>query len=130
MRGATVRLPLVALCACLALGAHAQGLRPGPSSRQAATSARGPQAQAAPPDGVTLLLQRIEQAVRAGSTTQYEKMIAAGTDAVVAAKFTESVIRPGVTRVVVRERDRAPLVGMPSGDGYRLAVDVFCEFGR
>ena len=36
---------------------------------------------------------------------------------------------PGATRVVLQERDREPLRGARPGNGYRLMVDVFAEFG-
>ena len=36
---------------------------------------------------------------------------------------------PGATRVTVKERDREPLRGTLPGNGYRLSVDVFAEFG-
>ena len=37
---------------------------------------------------------------------------------------------PGATRVTVKERDREPLRGTLPGNGYRLSVDVFVEFGQ
>jgi hypothetical protein len=34
-----------------------------------------------------------------------------------------------MTRVVIQERDRSQLAGRLPGDGYRLVVDVFQEYG-
>ena len=36
---------------------------------------------------------------------------------------------PGITRAVIRERDRAPLEGTLPGDGYRLMVEILTERG-
>ena len=43
--------------------------------------------------------------------------------------FARAEIVPGATRVSVKERDREPLRGTLPGNGYRLSVDVFVEFG-
>ena len=43
--------------------------------------------------------------------------------------FVSSELLPGATRVVVQERDREALPGTLAGNGYRLMVDVFAEFG-
>ena len=42
---------------------------------------------------------------------------------------SRALIGPGITRAVLRERDRAPLDGTLPGDGYRLMVEAFVERG-
>ena len=93
------------------------------------SSPRAAQPQPAP-DGIARLLQRLEQVVSAGDPGRYLDLLASGSDTAWAAAFAQSIVRPGATRVVVRERDRVPLTGAQPGDGLRLAVDVFTEFNR
>ena len=82
-----------------------------------------------PPDGVAQLLLRIEQAVRAGRADSYMALLSAYANRALASDFAASVIRPGATRVVVRERDRAPLQGTLPGDGYQLTAEALIESG-
>jgi hypothetical protein len=85
------------------------------------------------PDGITRLLQKLEEVVRAGDPARYHGLLAAGAAGIEtagAAALAQSIIGPGATRVVVRERDRVPLIGVQPGAGFRLAVDVFTEFTR
>ncbi len=81
-------------------------------------------------DGITRLLQQIEQVVRGGVPARYMDLLAPGADVESAAAFAQSNIRSGATRVVVRERDRIELTRRGSPAGFRLAVDVFSESGR
>ena len=46
-----------------------------------------------------------------------------------ALEFFDAMIPTGITRAVVKERDRAPLFGTLPGDGYRLIAEVFIETG-
>ena len=43
--------------------------------------------------------------------------------------FFDAMVPQGITRVVVKERDRAALQGSLPGEGYRLVVEVFIETG-
>ena len=43
--------------------------------------------------------------------------------------FFAATVPQGITRVVVKERDRAALQGSLPGEGYRLVVEVFIETG-
>ncbi|MGE5358965.1 MAG: M1 family aminopeptidase [Bacteroidales bacterium] len=81
-------------------------------------------------DGIARLLQRLQAAVLAGNPSGYVELIRPGADGASAKAFADTNIAPGATRVVVRERDRARLPGTPPDSAYRLAVDVFTEFGR
>jgi hypothetical protein len=114
MRPLTPRLLLAAVSAWLLLSA---------------SSPRAAQPQAAP-DGVARLLQKLEQVVRAGDAARYLDLLASDADPAGAAAFAQSIVRPGATRVVVRERDRVELARVRAGGGFRLAVDVFTEFQR
>ena len=43
--------------------------------------------------------------------------------------FFDAMVPQGITRVVIKERDRAALQGSLPGEGYRLVVEVFIETG-
>ncbi len=88
--------------------------------------------RAAPPqrDGVALLLTRVEQVVKAGRPESYLQLLSAFADRAAAVEFSASVVRQGATRVVIRERDRAPLQGTLPGEGFELTVEAFVESGR
>jgi hypothetical protein len=80
-------------------------------------------------DGVRLLLQRLEDIVQAGDGAAYAALLSETSDKPAAIEFAMDEIVPGATRAVLHERDREPLVGTLPGNGYRLSVDVFTEFG-
>jgi hypothetical protein len=82
------------------------------------------------PDGVEQLLARLEQAVRSGSPGAYAPLLSAYADRPLAAAFAASVIQPGTTRAVIRERDRSPLQGTLPGEGFELTVEAFVESCR
>ncbi len=114
MRPPIPRLLLAAVCVWLLLSASPpQAAHPQPA-----------------PDGIARLLQKLEQVLRAGDAARYLDLLASDADIGAAAPFAQAVVRPGATRVVVRERDRAQLAPVRGGEGYRLAVDVFTEFQR
>jgi hypothetical protein len=92
-------------------------------------AARTQAAPPTPPDGVSELLGRLEVALRSGSTSAYLALLSTLADRAEAARFAAASMQPGTTRVTLRERDRAPLVGTLPGDGYTLAVDVLIEAG-
>src|ERR1700730_1036202 len=81
-------------------------------------------------DGVRSLLQRLERIVAAGDWPAYTAELSETADSAAALEFAGTELAPGATRVVVRERDREALTGTLPGNGYRLSVDVFTEFGN
>jgi hypothetical protein len=81
-------------------------------------------------DGVRRLLQRLERIVAAGDAPAYGAELSETADRGAALGFAGSELAPGATRVVIREREREPLTGTLPGNGYRLSVDVFTEFGN
>jgi hypothetical protein len=81
-------------------------------------------------DGVRTLLQRLERIVAAGDTPAYAAQLSETADRAAALAFAGTELVPGATRVVIREREREPLAGTLPGNGYRILVDVFTEFGN
>jgi hypothetical protein len=78
-------------------------------------------------DGVAGLLGRLEQVLKAGSQDGYLQLLSQSADRKRAEQFAAQSIGAGVTRVVVRERDRTELEGTLPGDGYQLMVEILFE---
>jgi hypothetical protein len=91
----------------------------------------GVRAQERTPDdeAVLALLTVIEQAVRAGDGDAYGRLHTATADRDRTREFVDSEFQAPATRVSIQERDRLPLQGSLPGNGYRLMVDVFADFG-
>jgi hypothetical protein len=81
-------------------------------------------------DPIAALLGRIEAAVLAGAPERYLDLLSTLADRPASAAFLRAVATPGLTRVVMRERDRVELVGTLPGEGYRLLVEVLRESGQ
>jgi hypothetical protein len=86
-------------------------------------------AQEAGGDGVRLFLNRLERIVQQSDASAYTALLAESADRNRAAGFVDDEMIPGISRAVIQERDRGPLAGTLSGDGYRMVVDVFEEYG-
>lgn len=86
-----------------------------------------------PPDPEELqvlrALQQIETALGTSDRAAWLALISANADPDAAGEFFDAAVPRGVTRAVLRERDRAPLDGALPGDGYRMVVEVFVESG-
>jgi len=95
----------------------------------ACLSVTGAGQAAQPVDPVAALLSRLEQALREGPADRYLDLLSSTANREACAEFARSVIVPGITRAVVRERDRTDLMGTLRGEGYRLLIDVFLESG-
>ena len=80
-------------------------------------------------DGIVRLLLRLEQLMQAGNPEAYMGLLSAVADRRFASEASRQLISPGITRAVIRERDRAPLEGTLPGDGYRLMIEVLAERG-
>ena len=80
-------------------------------------------------DGVRALLFRLEQIVQASDARAYKMLLSETADQKAAADFVSAELLPGATRAVLKERDREPLPGILPGNGYRLSIDTFTEFG-
>ena len=81
------------------------------------------------PDGVRLLLARMERILQAGDGPGYLAALADSADRSRARDFIGSELLPGAKRAVIQERDRTSLPGTLPGSGYRLIVDAFVEYG-
>jgi hypothetical protein len=96
----------------------------------ALSQAAGTLAQQPPPvDGIVRLLLRVEQLMQAGNPEAYMDLLSAVADRTFARDASRRLIGPGITRAVIRERDRAPLEGTLPGDGYRLMIEILAERG-
>jgi hypothetical protein len=82
-------------------------------------------AQTPPQDGVTALLRQLEQAAAAANTGA---VLALGEPSISRPSFEDfasTLTTPAPSRLVLNERDRAPV----EGGGQRLIVEVFSERG-
>ena len=82
-----------------------------------------------PDDSVERLLRRVETLVRSGDTVGYLALLSGTANSARARDFLSTEFLPGVVGAIVQERDRTPLPGTVPGDGHRLMVDVFSDFG-
>lgn len=78
---------------------------------------------------ILAFLQAVETSLSTTNRDAWLALLSATADRDRAAEFFDAVAPQGVTRVVIRERDRAPLAGTLPGDGYRLVAEVFLEIG-
>jgi hypothetical protein len=85
--------------------------------------------QPLPIDGIVRLLLKVEQLMQAGNPDAYMDLLSVVATRGLAQEAARTLISPGITRAVIRERDRSPLEGTLPGDGYRLMVEVFIERG-
>jgi len=86
-------------------------------------------AQPAREDGVGALLDRVELVMLGGDPDAYLALLSTYADRDLAREAASQLVARTMTRAVLRERDRAPLDGTLPGDGYRLMVEAFIEYG-
>ena len=119
-----MRLQVAALAASLAV------ILGGPIRLTASAKATaGVSPQDATADGIRVFLLRLERVMRQSDVAAYESLLTESADRGRAAGFVDAEMIPGVTRVVIQERDRSPLAGTVPGNGYTLVVDAFEEYG-
>jgi hypothetical protein len=75
------------------------------------------------------LVLKLEAAAASGDPKAYLALTGPDADRSSAENFATLQIRPGVTRAVLRERDRLPITDVAEGTGYVLVVDAFIQFG-
>ncbi|HYM25986.1 MAG TPA: M1 family aminopeptidase [Vicinamibacterales bacterium] len=80
-------------------------------------------------DQIERLLRRLEELVQTNDTVGYVSLLTGTADAARARDFLSTEFAPGVEHAVIQERDRTPLANMPAGNGHRIMVDVFADFG-
>ena len=78
---------------------------------------------------VLRLLQQVETVLATSDRPGWLSLISTNGDPDAAGEFFDAAVPRGVTRAVLRERDRAALDGALPGDGYRMIVEVFVESG-
>ena len=83
--------------------------------------------QSAEPDGVALLLARLQTVLETGTGEGFDALVGGEASAGEIREFTDSLFTPGTRRAVVLERDRVPLDGALPGDGYRVVAELFTE---
>src|SRR5688572_13059212 len=84
-------------------------------------------AQTPPADGVSVLLTRLETMMQSGNADALASVVAATFPSTDLEDLKAYLFRPDTRRVVVAERDRAPLTGTLPGDGFRLMAELFTE---
>ena len=96
-------------------------------------AAAGQVAVRATPDPEELSLQAFLQALETSISTmdraRWIDLLSPTADREQAGEFFDAMVPQGITRIVVKERDRFPLQGSLPGEGYRLVVEVFIETG-
>jgi hypothetical protein len=78
---------------------------------------------------IQAFLQAVESAISAMDRAQWLDLLSGSADRDQASEFFDAMVPQGVTRAVVKERDRASLQGTLPGEGYRMMVEVFIETG-
>jgi peptidase M1-like protein len=78
---------------------------------------------------IQAFLQTIETTISTTDRSAWMALLSPNADRDAATEFFDSMVPQGVTRTVVRERDRSALLGTLPGEGYRIIADVFVESG-
>lgn len=97
------------------------------ASTRSATQVADPMDQ----EDVTIeaFLLQVERAISAMDRERWAEMLSTTADRGRALAFYDTMVPPGITRVVVKERDRVDLLGTLPGYGFRLLAEVFIETG-
>src|SRR6187549_2631435 len=78
---------------------------------------------------IQAFLQAVETSISTMERGRWIDLLSPTADKDQALEFFEAMVPQGITRVVVKERDRSALQGALPGEGYRLVVEVFMETG-
>ena len=85
-------------------------------------------------DAEELSLQAFKQAVETAITTmdrnRWIELLSPTADREQSLEFFDAMVPRGITRVVVKERDRSALQGALPGEGYQYILEVFQEAGN
>ena len=95
----------------------------------APVSAQPVDAPSAEDISIQAFLQALEASVSAMDRQRWTDLVSTSADRDDAMAFFDSAVPEGVSRAVVKERDRAPLAGAQPGEGFRLITEVFIESG-
>jgi hypothetical protein len=119
---------LVASTLTLALGAPAFAQTVATAGAGGGAGAVGG-AQAEADRDIAALLARLEGVWSRGDPAAYLPLLAATADRAASQELATREIHPDITRVVIRERDRAPLPTQ-EGSGFGLIIEVLIEAGN
>jgi len=78
---------------------------------------------------IQTFLQAVETAISTMDRERWTELLSTNADREQALEFFDAMVPQGITRVVVKERARAPLLGTLPGDGFSLVTEVFMETG-
>ena len=78
---------------------------------------------------IQVFLQAVETAISTMDRNRWVELLSPSADRDQALEFFDAMVPQGITRVVVKERDRSPLQGALPGEGHRLVIEVFLETG-
>ena len=86
-------------------------------------------ARAAQGDSVDTFVRRLEAIAQRGDVPAWLALLSEIAGRQRAIDFASSELIPGALHTVIQERDRQPLAGTSTGEGYRLMLDVFSDYG-
>lgn len=75
-------------------------------------------------------MQAVETAISTMDRSRWLDLLSPTADREQALEFFDAMVPTGITRVVVKERDRSVLPGALPGEGYQLVLEVFQEMGN
>ncbi len=78
---------------------------------------------------IQAFLQAVEVSISTMERGRWIELLSPAADRDQALEFYDAMVPQGITRVVVKERDRSALQGTLPGEGFRLVVEVFLETG-
>jgi hypothetical protein len=83
------------------------------------------------PEDLSILafLEAVETSISTMDRARWIELLSPSADRDQGSEFFDAMVPQGITRVVVKERDRQPLQGALPGEGFRLIVEVFIETG-
>lgn len=129
MAAVTLRLALPLALTLCAPAAYAQTQAPGQSGREPATTDLSRRSvEDAKADGVSQLLNRLEQLLQQNNRDEFPSLLSTpDITGAEAEQATDDLFSYETTRAVVKERDRTPLEGSLPGDGYHVIVEILTE---
>src|SRR5262245_61564683 len=74
---------------------------------------------------VQAFLKALETSVAAMDRAQWTALLSPSIDPNPALEFFDAMVPQGITRVVLKERDRSSLQGTLPGEGFRMILEVF-----
>jgi len=78
---------------------------------------------------IQAFLQAVETSISTTDRQRWLDLLSPSADRDQALEFFDAMVPQGITRVVVKERDRTALDGALPGEGFTLVVEVFMETG-